>query len=89
MNVRFGDKADVARTRVHGIDAVGNVIVRRQLKRRYILRFFQKLPPCPLVLRLRFITSLVARGPGTRAHGAPDASGLREALRQATEERRR
>jgi transposase len=24
----------------------GNVIVRRQLKRRYVLPFFQKLPPC-------------------------------------------
>ena len=31
---------------VHGIDAEGNVIVRRQLKRRYVLVFFQKLPPC-------------------------------------------
>ena len=31
---------------VHGIDAEGNVVVRRQLKRRYVLAFFQKLPPC-------------------------------------------
>ena len=31
---------------VHGIDAEGNVIVRRQPKRRYVLVFFQKLPPC-------------------------------------------
>src|SRR5258707_6934331 len=30
----------------HGFDAAGNVIVRRQLKRRYVLPFFQKLPPC-------------------------------------------
>src|SRR5256885_8766384 len=29
-----------------GVDAAGNVIVRRQLKRRYVLPFFQKLPPC-------------------------------------------
>jgi transposase len=28
---------------VHGVDAEGNVILRRQLKRRYILAFFQKL----------------------------------------------
>jgi DNA-binding transcriptional LysR family regulator len=35
----------------HGIDAEGNVILRRQLKRRYVLAFFQKLPPClPLVV---------------------------------------
>jgi transposase len=31
---------------VHGVDAEGNVILRRQLKRRYVLAFFQKLPPC-------------------------------------------
>ncbi len=31
---------------VRGIDAGGQVIVRRQLKRRYVLTFFQKLPPC-------------------------------------------
>ena len=31
---------------VHGVDAEGNVIIRRQLKRRYVLTFFQKLPPC-------------------------------------------
>jgi transposase len=31
---------------VHGIDAQGAVLVRRQLKRRYVLAFFEKLPPC-------------------------------------------
>src|SRR5678810_787760 len=31
---------------VHGIDAGEQVIVRRQLKRRYVLTFFQKLSPC-------------------------------------------
>ena len=30
----------------HGVDADGQVVVRRQLKRRYVLAFFQKLPPC-------------------------------------------
>jgi len=30
---------------VHGVDAQGQVIIRRQLKRRYVLAFFQKLPP--------------------------------------------
>jgi len=39
---------DIAKSvfQVHGTDAVGNVIIRRQLKRRYVLAFFQKLPPC-------------------------------------------
>ena len=31
---------------VHGVDAGGQVIVRRQLKRRYVVTFFQKLSPC-------------------------------------------
>jgi transposase len=30
----------------HGVDAEGNVVLRRQLKRRYVVAFFQKLPPC-------------------------------------------
>src|SRR3989304_1560132 len=39
---------DIAKSvfQVHGIDAEGNVLIRRQLKRRYVLAFFQKLPPC-------------------------------------------
>jgi len=31
---------------VHGIDAHGNLVVRCRLKRRYVLTFFEKLPPC-------------------------------------------
>jgi transposase len=31
---------------VHGVDAAGEVVIRRQLKRRYVLAFFQKLSPC-------------------------------------------
>jgi len=39
---------DIAKSvfQIHGVDAAGNVIVRRQLKRRYVLPFFQRLPPC-------------------------------------------
>ncbi len=28
------------------VDSTGQVIIRRQLKRRYVLAFFEKLPPC-------------------------------------------
>jgi len=31
---------------VHGVDEAGQVVIRRQLKRRHVLAFFQKLPPC-------------------------------------------
>ena len=39
---------DIAKSvfQVHGIDAEGKVLIRRQLKRRYVLAFFEKLPPC-------------------------------------------
>ena len=39
---------DIAKSvfQVHGVDAAGQVVIRRQLKRRYVLTFFEKLPPC-------------------------------------------
>ena len=39
---------DIAKSvfQVHGVDAAGQVVIRRQLKRRYVLAFFRKLPPC-------------------------------------------
>src|SRR3954470_21767427 len=39
---------DIAKSifQVHGVDAAGQVVVRRQLKRRYVLAFFEKLPAC-------------------------------------------
>src|SRR3954465_3008591 len=39
---------DIAKSvfQVHGIDAEGTGVIRRQLKRRYVRPFFQKLAPC-------------------------------------------
>ena len=39
---------DIAKSlfQVHGVDAQGNVVIRRQLKRRQMVPFFKKLPPC-------------------------------------------
>jgi transposase len=39
---------DIAKSvfQAHGVDAAGEVVIRRQLKRRSVLAFFQKLPPC-------------------------------------------
>ena len=38
---------DIAKSvfQVHGVDADCNIVIRRQVKRRYVLAFFQKLPP--------------------------------------------
>jgi hypothetical protein len=39
---------DIAKSvfQVHGVDAAGRVVIRRQLRRRNVLAFFEKLPPC-------------------------------------------
>lgn len=39
---------DVAKSvfQVYGVDAAGQVVIRRQLERRHVLAFFQKLPSC-------------------------------------------
>jgi transposase len=38
---------DIAKSvfQVHGVDADGQVVLRRQLKRRFVLAFFEKMPP--------------------------------------------
>ena len=45
---------DIAKSvlQVHGVDDTGQVVIRRQLKRRYVLAFFQKLPPCLVGIEL-------------------------------------
>jgi transposase len=39
---------DIAKSvfQVHGVDANGQVVIRRKLKRRYVLAFFERLRPC-------------------------------------------
>ena len=81
---------DIAKSvfQVHGIDRDGNVVVRRQLKRRYVLTFLCEGAAVPNWHRgMRVITLLVARAPGARSHRTADATGLRQALRQTTQER--
>ena len=69
---------DIAKSvfQFHGVDAAGEVVIRRQLKRRSVLAFFQKLPPCLVGIEACASShQLVARPAGT------DAASLREALR--------
>jgi transposase len=56
---------DIAKSvfQVHGIGKEGKVVIRRQLKRRYVLAFFQKLAPCLVGIESQ----------GARAYGAPTA----------------
>ncbi|MBF0094074.1 MAG: transposase, partial [Alphaproteobacteria bacterium] len=39
---------DIAKSvfQVHGVDDAGQAVVRRQLRRGEVLKFFGKLPPC-------------------------------------------
>ena len=39
---------DIAKSvfQVHAVDGEGEIVIRRQLRRRQVLPFFKKLPPC-------------------------------------------
>ena len=81
---------DIAKSvfQVHGVDTVGQVIIRRQLKRRQVIAFFPEAAGVPGRHRgVRLISSLVARAAGAWAQRAANAAGLCEAVRQAPEER--
>jgi len=68
---------DVAKSvfQVHGVDAAGQVLICRQLKRRYVLTFFQKLPPC--LVGIEACASIIGRASCRRsvtACGCPRGS---------------
>ena len=81
---------DIAKSvfQVRGVDAEGNVLIRRQLKRRYVLAFFEKLSPCLVGIEACATSHHWSRELKALGHIVlPDAAGLGEALCQATEER--
>ena len=67
---------DIAKSvfQVHGVDNDGKVVIRRQLKRRYVLAFFEKLcsPACQH-RGLCLVTPLVTRAAGTWPYRTVDA----------------
>jgi transposase len=48
MNEVATNGLDLAKSvfQVHGVDGSGKPVIRRQLRRRQVLVFFKKLPPC-------------------------------------------
>jgi hypothetical protein len=54
---------DIAKSvfQVHGVDAVGQVVIRRQLKRRQVLAFFEKLPARLVGTSRRFAAGAMIR----------------------------
>ena len=80
---------DIAKSvfQVHGVDADGQVVIGRQLKRRYVLAFFEKLPACLVGIEACASSHHWSRELKALGHtGAADAASLREALRQTAEE---
>ena len=74
---------DIAKVfQVHGVDGAGQVVIRRQLKRRYVPAFFEKLPPCLVGIEACASSHHWSRELKAFGH----AAGLREALRQTAEE---
>ena len=77
---------DIAKSvfQVHGVDAAGQVVIRRQLKRRFVLAFFQKLRSCLVGMThaLRAIWDLVRACSEVRA-------GMRRKSRSADSAMRR
>ena len=80
---------DIAKSvfQVHGIDAAGQVLVRRQLKRRCPGVLCEAVAVSGRYRSLRLVPLLVARAPGAWPYRAADAASLRKALRQTAEER--
>jgi transposase len=70
---------------VHGIDADGNVVVRRQLKRRYVLTFFQKL--LPLGMGAKVYADLCSVAATGRLAGRSALAAIRDALTAPAPER--
>ena len=77
---------DIAKSvfQVHAIDADGNIVIRRQVKRRYVLAFFQKLAPCLVGIEACASSHHWSRELQALGQRSPDAAGLCEALCKAT-----
>lgn len=74
---------------VHGVDAEGTVVVRHQLRRRQVLPFFEKLPPCLVGLEACATAHHWGREIERLGHRVmADAAALREGVCEDPEERR-
>ena len=82
---------DIAKSvfQVHGVDAAGEVGVRRQIRRGQLLQFFDKQPPCLVGIEACGVRALLgSRAKPIRPPGPADAGELRQAVREAAKERR-
>ncbi len=63
---------------VHGVDAAGKVVVRRQLRRSQVIPFFKKLAPCLVGMEAsphRIIGPASCKGSATRCGSCRPITG--------------
>ena len=68
---------------VHGVDASGATVLRKQLRRGQVVAFFTALPRCLVGLEACATAHYWARELRAWPRGATDAGAIRESLRQA------
>src|SRR6266550_7024405 len=73
---------------VHGVDAEGATVLRKQLRRAQVLAFFSRLPRCMVGMEAWDGALLGARVACAWPRGAADAGAIREGLCEAQQERR-
>ena len=72
---------------VHAVDASGEIVVRKALRRAQVLPFFAKLPPCLIEMEACGTSHHWARELTKLGHeGEADAASLREALCEARQD---
>ena len=83
---------DIAKNvfQVHGADADGAPVLRRQIRRGQVLAFFANLPPCVVALEACFTAHFWAREIAKLGHEVRMIPpSVREAVRQAEQDRQR
>ena len=68
---------------VHGVDAEGATVLRKQLRRAQVLAFFSRLPHCLVGLEACATAHYWARELRAWPRGATDAGAIREGVHQA------
>ena len=72
----------------HGADATGHVLFRKRITRTKLIGFLATQAPCIVAMEACAGAHYWAREIGKLGIGAIDRAGLRQAVRQAAEERR-
>ena len=72
---------------IHGVEEHGKVVVRKQLKRKEMAKYFANLAPCDWHESMRWCPLLGAEVGRLRASGQIDGTAIRQAICQNEQER--